>query len=94
MHKVKEIYSDDLLHKAVLSLFGFQRNKLKYRELHLEDITSELSRLLPFLERKYIEDWIEMKLWPIHLKVFYNNPVLEIDSSSNIIRTKRSLVTT
>lgn len=94
MHKVKEIYSDDLLHKAVLSLFGFQRNKFKYRELHLEDITSELSRLLPFLERKYIEDWIEMKLWPIHLKVFYNNPVLEIDSSSNIIRTKRSLVTT
>lgn len=94
MQKVKQIYSDDLLHKAVLSLFDFQQNTFKYRELHLEDITLELSKLLPFIERKYIEDWIQKNLWPIHLNVFKNNPVLEmIGSSSIIIRTKRSLVT-
>lgn len=93
--KVKEVYNDDLLHKALLSLFGFQNNKFKYIELSSEDTVLELSKLLPFLERKYIEDWLSEKFWPIHLKVFYNNPVLEMvnSPSGTIFRTKRSLVT-
>lgn len=96
LQKVKSIYYDDLLHKAILSLFGFEKNTYTNKEFYLEDILSNLIKLLPFLERNDIEGWINKYFWAIHLKVFYNNPILEkLDSPSGLkLRTMRSLVTT
>lgn len=93
--KVKELYLDDLIHKACLEQFGFIANNYELKDYSKDELLSGIHSKLSSLEVEYLESWLDGKLWTIHHKVFYNNPVLELVSTSRGLRYRSlgSLVT-
>lgn len=83
---VKQKYTEDLMHKAVLSLFNFKSQSIDFAEFSLEELTVNMIKMLPSLEETYIEKWLLNRFLTVHIKTFYNNPVLEmIDTSSGVL---------
>lgn len=83
LHKVREIYYDDLFHKALLSRYGFSGHNYECANFSTSQLISDLTVLLPLVEKEQIEEWITQRFWTMHLKVFSNNPVLNRTESSS-----------
>jgi hypothetical protein len=75
---VRQKYSEDLLHQAVLQILGFRSDRTwKAKRLSVRATATRVSDLFG-VDSKTIRVWLEQRLPALHERTFYGDPILKL----------------